>query len=433
MSETLPTLLLGAVAMAPIFPMVLAIELPLYLLVIAGIGRHLIHQRRPGIMSRPYSPRVSCIVTCYSEGADARKTVECLLEQAYQGPIEVIAMVDGASKNRDTLRAVRSAGDGLRASPGRVLKCVPKWQRGGRVSSLNAGLSLARGDIVMALDGDTSFDDDMVAQAVARMADPRVIALTGTLRVRNRRESIWAHFQALEYLIGLVATRTGLAAFNVVNNVSGAFGVFRRDVLLRVGGWESGTAEDLDLTLRLQRYTGRHPDRIIAFEPAAIGHTDVPARFGDLLKQRLRWDGDLFYVYVRKHWQAFRPGILGWPRLIATAWYGLLHQIVLPFVIVIYLVWMGFTQTPDRLVIMLGLIYLLYLLIAAVMASVAIGLLSERRREDLTLLPALLLFPVFRGFMRVWSVVAILAEIVLSAHKDTSMAPWWVLKRSAHR
>ena len=38
---------------------------------------------------------------------------------------------------------------------------------------------------------------------------------------------------------------------NLVNNISGAFGVFRASFIRWVGGWDAGTAEDLDMTLRL--------------------------------------------------------------------------------------------------------------------------------------------------------------------------------------
>mgnify|MGYP000149541495 CR=1 FL=1 len=416
----------------PVFPMVLVLELPLYALIVAGIVRYRLIHRRAHRQARLHAPRVSCVITCYSEGPAVQNTIRSLAGQIYPGPIEILAVVDGASANRETWQALQAMRSELARSRQRVLKILPKWQRGGRVSSMNAGLQLSRGEIVMALDGDTSFDNNMVAEAVSRMADPAMLGLTGTLRVRNRQASLWTRFQALEYLVGLIATRTGLGAFNLLNNVSGAFGVFRRDVLTRMGGWECGTAEDLDMTMRLKRYGRRRRDRRIGFEPYAIGHTDVPAGFRDLLKQRLRWDGDLFYIYARKHRGAFAPGIMGWPNLIATLWYGLLHQIVLPFVIVIYLIWILLTRPAEQVLAGMLLIYGLYLLISLVMTVISIAMLSERRVEDLPLLLLLPLFPLYRGVMRLWSTVAILAEIVLETHKDSSMAPWWILKRSRY-
>jgi len=421
---------LGAVGL--FFPVLLTIELPVYLAIIVGLIRDRLTPRPADPRSTLPAPTVSCIITCYNEGACVEQTVTSLMEQTYRGSIEILAVVDGAADNTETLAALKRLAHRCPRSSRRRMMVIPKWQRGGRVSSLNTGLYLSRGHIVMALDGDTSFDNDMVANAVQRMANPNVIALTGTLRPRNHQAGLWTRLQALEYLIGLLATRTGLSAFNVINNISGAFGVFRRDALLRVGGWECGTAEDLDLTLRLKRYGGRNPGQILAFEPTAVAHTDVPETLTDLLRQRLRWDGDLYYMYARKHRSAFSPDLLGWPNMIATVWYGLIHQVALPFVIAGYLVWLVLLHPPAALLTALGVVYVIYLAITMVLGGLAVALLSERRRSDLPLLAIAPVYPVYRGLMRLWSVVALLAEIILHQHKDTSMAPWWVLKRSQY-
>src|SRR5690606_14177170 len=152
---------------------------------------------------------------------------------------------------------------------------IAKWQRGGRVSSLNAGLSLAKGEIIMALDGDTSFDNTMVSAMVAHFADPEVPAVAGSLRVRNAKASMTTAMQAIEYLLSIHMSKIGLAEWNVVNNISGAFGAFRRSFLNHIGGWDTHTAEDLDITLRIKNYARRRKIRI-PFEPNAIGHTDAP-------------------------------------------------------------------------------------------------------------------------------------------------------------
>lgn len=361
-----------------------------------------------------------------------RQTVVTLLEQLYPGDIELLAVVDGAARNAETLQALQQLQTRVRSYPGRQLKIIPKWQRGGRVSSLNAGLHLSRGEIVMALDGDTSFDNDMVANAVDRFRDPRVMALAGTLRVRNREASIWTRLQALEYLIAVHAARVGLAEFNVVNNISGAFGVFRRNVLTTVGGWDTGSAEDLDITLRIKRYFGRHRDRRLVFEPRAVGHTDVPATFRGLLRQRLRWDGDLYYIYVRKHRAAFSPRLLGWPNLLVTVWYGLLFQLVMPFVILLYTSWVLLTLPLIPVAATFGLVYSFYLAVALLFFMVALLGLSERKGEDWSLLPTVLAFPLYNFVLRLWAAVATLAEIILANHHDSNMAPWWVLKRNRY-
>ena len=78
----------------------------------------------------------------------------------------------------------------------------------------------------MALDGDTSFDNDMVEKATRHFEDPQVAGVAGNLRVRNQNKSLVAKMQGLEYVLSISGGKTGLSEFNVVNNISGAFGVF---------------------------------------------------------------------------------------------------------------------------------------------------------------------------------------------------------------
>ena len=94
------------------------------------------------------------------------------------GDIEMLALVDGSQQNVATLNALKRLQSYVASRPHRKLVVVPKTQRGGRVSSLNQGLALARGEIVINLDGDTSVDNDMVRNATAKFADPNVVAVS---------------------------------------------------------------------------------------------------------------------------------------------------------------------------------------------------------------------------------------------------------------
>jgi cellulose synthase/poly-beta-1,6-N-acetylglucosamine synthase-like glycosyltransferase len=412
------------------FPFVLLFELPIQVLVMLGALRRYLEGRRTERHPLHFRPRVSCIITCYSEGADVQMTVRSLTEQLYEGEIEMLAVVDGAVKNRPTLLALRALEPYVNATPRRRLEIVPKLQRGGRVSSLNQGLALAAGPVVLALDGDTSFDNDMVRHAVRHFADPNVVAVAGNLRVRNYARSFATRLQALEYMLSIHLSRAGLDAFNIVNNISGAFGIFRRDFLRQIGGWDSGTAEDLDLTLRIKKYFARYPQFRIRFEPRAMGHTDAPERFGQFLKQRLRWDGDLSYLYLRKYGHHLRPGLLGMRNFVALVWTGLLFQLALPFVVVSYTIYVFFTYPAAVMLGVLGFVYLFYVLLTVLMYAEYWLLYSERRRQDLALAWLLLPFPGFAFLTRCWNAVATLAELFTRSHLDSSMAPSWVLRRT---
>lgn len=411
------------------FPFVLLLELPLYVLVMAGIVRFGLREHRPDRQRERY-PRVSCLVTCYAEGEDVRKTIHSLAQQDYPGFIEIVVMVDGAVQNRATLEAARRAQDLVAGLPRRQLIVLPKWQRGGRVSALNAGLQIATGEVVMALDGDTSFDNDMVRHATRHFDDPRVVGVAGCLRVRNAGRSMVTRLQALEYMLSIGAGKTGLSEFNLVNNISGAFGVFRTAFIRNLGGWDAGTAEDLDITLRIKQYFGRHPGLRIVFDPHAVGHTDAPDTWRGFFRQRLRWDGDLFYLYVRKFRHNLRPRLLGWPNFLFVTFNGLFLQVVMPFMIVAYTGVLFWTLPAGAVLGVLGFVYVVYLAALVLYFLLYVVVVSERPLEDLGYLGWLVPFPLFAFVNRVHCSLSTLQEMFLKAHLDSSMAPWWVLRKT---
>lgn len=411
-----------------LFPFFLLIELPMNLIVVGGIIRWYRREytRIPDLNT--YTPKVSCIITCYSEGRDVLRTLETLCEQVYPGHIELIPVVDGASHNQETMQVVRDFKIDRSLYPRRHIKPIAKWQRGGRVSSLNAGLQQASGDIVFALDGDTSFDNNMVSAMVRHFADSDVPAVSGSLRVRNASTSLITRIQALEYFLSIHTSKTGLSEWNVVNNISGAFGAFRRDFLLHIGGWDTHTAEDLDMTLRIKNYFGRRRLRI-PFEPRAIGHTDAPATLRSFLLQRLRWDGDLAFLYLRKHTHSMTPRLLGWRNFLMTILTGFFFQLTLPFMIVGYTL-AGLIWLPVQTLLTLALlIYLVYLAATLFLYFIGLLLISERPSQDLRLLAVAPVFPLFMFGLRCWGVVCILNELTRRGHEESGMAPWWVLKK----
>lgn len=411
------------------FPFVLLLELPLYLLVVTGMLRYGLRDARPYHQRERY-PSVSCVITCYSEGEDVVKTIRSLALQEYHGHIEIIPVVDGALQNQATLHAAQRACADLRGTRNRHLMVLPKWQRGGRVSALNAGLSVASGEIIMALDGDTSFDNDMVEIATAHFDDAHVAGVAGCLRVRNFRSSLAARLQGLEYVVSIAGGKTGLSEFNLVNNISGAFGVFRSSLLRHIGGWDAGTAEDLDLTTRIKQYFGRHPELRIVFEPHAVGHTDAPPGWRGFFNQRLRWDGDLFYLFFRKYRHNYGPRLLGWRTFLFTISAGIFLQLFMPFLILIYTVSTFVLLPPGSALGILAYVYMFYLLALSMYMAIYLLAVSERPRQDLGYALFLPAFPLFAFAARLHSAYATLHEIFLHAHLDSAMAPWWVLKKT---
>jgi cellulose synthase/poly-beta-1,6-N-acetylglucosamine synthase-like glycosyltransferase len=167
-------------------------------------------------------------------------------------------------------------------------------------------VNLARHELVATVDADSLLDRDSLARVVESFsADPeRVIAVGGTIRIANGAEIengvvVKAHApwhgteasQVGEYLRSFFGARPAWASMNGLLIISGAFGVFRRDLVQAIGGFSKETmGEDMELTMRMhEQLRAEHPDLRIEFSPDANAWTEAPARRRPLRGQRVRW------------------------------------------------------------------------------------------------------------------------------------------------
>ena len=145
--------------------------------------------------------------------------------------------------------------------------------------------------------------------------------------------------------------------------------------------------------------------------------------------QRLRWDGDLYFLYIRKHADSMTPRLMGWPNFLMTLLSGLFFQLVLPFLIVGYTM-VGLVVLPLEATLMLfAVIYLVYFATTVMFYLTGLILVSERPKEELKMLPLLPIFPLFMFLLRCWGVVCTLNEMFRRGHEESGMAPWWVLRK----
>ena len=261
-------------------------------------------------------PPVSIIVPAYNEGKVIVSAIESLLEMDYPH-YEVIVVDDGSTD--DTLaNASLLAGEHSHCE----VRVTTK-RNGGKASSLNAGLAMARYPIVLCMDADSRLEPQTIRASMPHFSDPSVGAVAGNVKVINRR-NLWTRLQALEYIEGLNMVRAAQGFFRLVNIIPGPIGVFRRAALRRVGGYDDDTvAEDCDLTLKLLDDGWQ-----IHYEPGAIAYTEAPERLLDLLKQRYRWTRGILQA-IRKHRAtllSFRNGA----GITFTLWYMIFEGILWP-------------------------------------------------------------------------------------------------------
>ncbi|MGD8697932.1 MAG: glycosyltransferase [Gemmatimonadales bacterium] len=237
-------------------------------------------------------PPVSLIVPAYNEGKVIGAAVESLTQLDYP-QFEIIVVDDGSSD--DTLASASP----LAGDYGNCRVKVLTKRNGGKASALNAGLSVAESPIVLCMDSDSRLDSQTLKAAIPHFRDPSVGAVAGNVKVVNRR-NLWTRLQALEYVEGLNMARRAQGFMNAVNIVPGPVGIFRRDVLIALGGFDLDTfAEDADLTLKLLTSGWK-----IRYEPAAIAWTEAPERLVDLIQQRYRWTRGILQT-LGKHRNSF--------------------------------------------------------------------------------------------------------------------------------
>ncbi len=271
---------------------------------------------------------ISVLMPAYNEAAGVVESVRSVLSLDYPQH-EVIVIDDGSTdgtlemlrkefrlERRDVVyrRSLPVTGAVLgiyRSALAPNLVVVHK-EHAGKSDALNAGLNLSRYPLFCTIDADSLFQENALLRVVRPfLEDPeRVIAVGGQVRVANgcRVErgrvveprlptNVLAAFQVVEYLRAFVASRLGLSAMNNLLILSGVFSLFRKDVVLEVGGYRRGVVtEDMELVLRLHRHM-RETQRpyAVVFLPDPICWTEVPETIGSLGRQRSRWHRGLIH------------------------------------------------------------------------------------------------------------------------------------------
>ena len=235
-----------------------------------------------------FLPRVTILVPAYNEGAVIQGSIRSLLQLDY--PHYEIIVIDDGSKDDTYRKAVVFEG-----SHGKAEVRVIRKKNGGKSRALNIGIAAASGEFVLCMDGDSALHPLTLRRAMRHLADPRVAAVAGSVKVVNRT-NLLSSLQALEYVEGLNMVRAAQGFFRLVNIIPGPIGVFRVAALRRVGGYDHDTfAEDCDLTLKLLADGWQ-----VHYEPESIAYTEAPEKLLDLLKQRYRWTRGILQA-IRKH------------------------------------------------------------------------------------------------------------------------------------
>jgi cellulose synthase/poly-beta-1,6-N-acetylglucosamine synthase-like glycosyltransferase len=367
----------------------------------------------------PLTMPVSVVVPAFNERAGIIESVRGMLSLRYP-QLEIVVVDDGST---DDTVALLTAAFELRSVPRRIPADIPtrgevldvlmsgivpltvvRTTNSGRSDSLNAGVNAARYPLVCFVDADSILDPESLLVVSKPFADDpaRVVATGGVVRVVNdcpvehgrvldvRVPRGWLpRIQTVEYLRAFLMGRTGWSRLQALAIISGAFGMFRRDVVVEVGGLDpSNLGEDFDLVTRIHRRMRdqRRPYRVV-FVGEPVVWTEVPPTLETLKRQRKRWHRGLAQTLWRHRGMIVNPryGRIG---LIALPYY-VLFELIAPVVELVGLVAMvlglavGAINVPFALLFALVALGYSFLLTLASLALEEFSFHRYRRWSDL--------------------------------------------------
>ncbi len=306
------------------------------------------------------APGISVLAPGYNEATTVVHNIRSLLALKYPN-FNVIFVNDGSTD--DTLKkcieafdlkpeyfAVRQAVKtkkvrGVYRSVNRSFKrlIVVDKENGGKADALNTGLNISEMPYVTCIDVDCIITDDALLQMMKPFVDEgkeKVIASGGVVRVANgcsvedgrvlkvkAPKNLLARFQAMEYLRAFLLGRVGWTYFDGMMLISGAMGVFDRELALKVKGYDARTVgEDMEIVIRMRKYLLRKKKKYkVHFVPDPLCWTEVPESWSSIYKQRNRWTRGTIET-LRMHRDMFlnprykRIGLISYPYWVLFEW-----------------------------------------------------------------------------------------------------------------
>ncbi|AVX05728.1 glycosyltransferase family 2 protein [Maritalea myrionectae] len=230
------------------------------------------------------------------------------------------------------------------------LVVIDKENGGCKADAVNAALNFSRHPLYCVVDADSLLEPESLLRCVRPfMEEPeRMVAVGGTIRVLNgctvkngriTKIDLPTKFvplvQTMEYIRAFLMARLAWSHWNMLSIISGAFGIFRRDLSMKVGGWSSDTiGEDYDFIVKLHRYLAEQKiDYKMRYVPEPVCWTEAPEQLKVLRTQRTRWQRGALEVASKNKDMILNPkygrfGMLAMPNNILVDVIGPLAEFI---------------------------------------------------------------------------------------------------------
>lgn len=307
------------------------------------------------LTSAGVAPPISLLVPAYNEEAVIVQSVRSMLTLEYP-QIEVIVVNDGSKDG--TLQAMiegfqlrpmarvhekrvkHAEVRGVYGSPLYPRLVMIDKANGGKADAINVGINFSRCPLFCVGDADSLLEAQALLSAARPfMEDPEgMVAVGGTIRVVNGCEvkagrvtrvglptTFLPLVQTMEYIRAYLMARLALSRWGALTIISGAFGIFRRDVVLEVGGFSHNTVgEDLEIILKMHRHlSDQKKEFSMSFVPEPVCWTEAPESLKVLGNQRKRWERGALEGFFKHKKMAFNPkygsiGLIAFPMSLVT-------------------------------------------------------------------------------------------------------------------
>ena len=276
------------------------------------------------LISSPYQPSISIIAPAYNESVTIVDNIRSLLSLHYSN-LTIIIVNDGSKDetlqmaidnydlyltDREYIPQINSKGvRGIYKSRKKAFSklIVVDKHNGGKADAINVGINVTETEYFACIDVDCIIDQDAflrLVEPIMKGGDKKIGAVGGIVWLTNDADiksgkvmklrapnSYIGRIQVVEYFRAFLLGRPAWAAKNGMLLISGAFGVFDRETVLKVGGYNHNTVgEDMELVMRMHAYyRENNMPYEIAYLPDPLCWTEAPSDYDVLGRQRNRW------------------------------------------------------------------------------------------------------------------------------------------------
>jgi len=305
---------------------------------------------------------VSIIVPAYNEATVIIKSVKSLLALDYQ-LYEIVVVDDDSSDDTSQLLIDEFNMKFYNRPINRPLECKPhiavyeqkigdvnltliRKLNGGKADAINMGINACRYPYFICMDADSFLQKDSLEKIVqpileddATVSSGGMILISQCVQIEDGMavnyklpSSLLVSMQAVEYDRTFLGSRILFDTFNGNLIVSGAFGLFKKSVVITAGGYDNNNlGEDMELALKIHVYCRNNNIKYrMRYAPSAVCLTQVPSRIKDLVGQRRRWHLGMFQC-LREHWQIFLSPRFGVVSFLSFMYY-LLYELLSPII-----------------------------------------------------------------------------------------------------